>query len=222
MKIFSPDNISSQRWTPYSVTWGQLGRFLEEIPQESSNARYLFSIFVSNSSSFFILASWRSLKQHRIHSLFKMIRYIVFEPFLGYFHLFHLCKESVLKNPWCSFVLLKNKQFKGFHAFLSKTFRCLQLQIEIKSEIDDTNKQYKLHWSQPHLGRPQSWRHSRLLWFEAPPEKWFTKATWNVETLSKKEMAAWAEGMSRRTQEQETSSRLSLPCTDQDTSFSHN
>ena len=37
-------------------------------------------------------------------------------------------------------------------------------------------KQYNLHWSQPHLGFPQSWRHSRLLSFEAPPENLFAKA----------------------------------------------
>ena len=140
MKFFPPDNISSQRWTPYSVTRWQLGGFLEELPKESSNSRCSCTIFASNPSSFFRTASRRSLKQHRIHSLLKMILRIVFQQSLRDFHLFHLCKESVLKkNLWWSFVLLKDKCFKSFHAFLLKTLLCLEVRIKIKSELNDTH-----------------------------------------------------------------------------------
>ena len=76
---FPPDKISSQRWTPDSVTWGQVGGFLGEPPKEISNSSYPWSIrenliLASNSkpglSSFFTPPTFpASLQQHRIHSL---------------------------------------------------------------------------------------------------------------------------------------------------------
>ena len=81
MKFFPPDNISSQRWTPYSVTRWQLGGFLEELPKEFSNSSYSWSMRENSilaskpgHSFFFSTASPGFLQQHRIHSLWMILR----------------------------------------------------------------------------------------------------------------------------------------------------